>query len=437
MLTHRGFAILSTLPAYIFASWISNQPTFIVTGMLIMFIIIVDAFIFKLNLEKLAWINVERIINQNYVETGDEVLIRLKITNALNSHIGPITVDEVISDTLKIVRWTTNNVVIIPPKDGVQLEYVIKVLGVGRHKIYGTKITYFDALNLFVSNIVISNESYITAGPQLSLIMLSVEPYINKYFYEGFSRSISGSSKEFAEIRQYLPGDDYKSLAWKIISKHPDFLVVKEYMREEHINVKIILDASEQMLGGYEGKRKIDIAIYSIISLCYMASKLKDDIDLLVYPQFIRRIFSHRDRNQFQNVINFLSTILPEGSRDLIKLNNYLKDIIRRGELIFLITDTDIIATHLIELVNNIRALKGIPIIALLDTSKFSYPSNIDTTKIIAYDILIMNYNTSLSSLIKSLKSSNVTYNLCDINNCTTWLLSQYIKFRTLKGVAL
>lgn len=437
MLTHRGFAILLTLPAYIFASWISNQPTFIVTGMLIMFIIIVDAFVFKLNLEKLAWINVERIINQNYVETGNEILIRLKITNALNSHIGPITIDEVISDTLKIVRWNTNNIVIIPPKDNVQLEYVVKILGVGKHKIYGTKITYFDALNLFVSNIVISNESYITAGPQLSLIMLSVEPYINKYFYEGFSKSISGSSKEFAEIRQYLPGDDYKSLAWKIISKHPDFLVVKEYMREEHINVKIILDASEQMSGGYEGKRKIDTAIYSIISLCYMASKLKDDIDLLVYPQFIRRIFSHRDRNQFQNVINFLSTISPEGSRDLIKLNNYLKNIIRRGELIFLITDTDIIATHLIELVNNIRALKGVPIIALLDTSKFSHPSNIDTTKIIAYDVLIMNYNTSLSSLIKSLKSSNVTYNLCDINNCTTWLLSQYIKFRTLKGVAL
>jgi len=437
MLTQRGFAILSALPAYIFASWISNQPTFIVTGMLIVFIIIIDALIFKLNLEKFAWINVERIIDQNYIETGNEILIRLKITNTLNSFIGPFTIDEMISDTLKIVRWSTNNVVIIPPKGNVQLEYVIKILGVGKHKIYGTRITYFDTLNLFVSSIVINNESYITARPQLSLIMPSVEPYINKYFYEGFSKSISGSSKEFAEIRQYLPGDDYKSLAWKIISKHPDFLVVKEYMREEHINVKIILDASEHMSRGYEGKRKIDTAIYAIISLCYMASKLKDDIDLLIYPQFTRRIFSHRDRNQFQNVINFLSTISPEGPRDLIKLNNYLKDIIQRGELIFLITDTDIIAAHLIELVNNIRILKGTPIIALLDTSKFLYPSNIDTTKMIAYNILIMNYNTSLLSLIKSLKSNNITYNLCDINNCSTWLLSQYIKFRTLKGVAL
>jgi|GEM_PF-2290345 len=437
MLTKRGFAILSTLPSYIFASWISNQPTFIVAGMLIMFIIIVDAIIFKLNMEKLAWINVERIINQDYIEAGNEILIRLKITNTLNSFIGPLTIDEVISDTLKIIKWNTNNVVVIQPKDSIQLEYKIKVLGIGKHKIYGTKITYFDALNLFISSIIISNESYITARPQLSLIMLSVEPYIDKYFYEGFSKSISGSSKEFAEIRQYLPGDDYKSLAWKIISKHPDSLVVKEYMREEHINIKIVLDASEHMSKGYEGKRKIDTAIYSVISLCYMASKLKDDIDLLIYPQLIRRTFSHRDKNQFQNVINFLSTISPEGSRDLIKLNNYLKNIVQRGELIFLITDSDVTITNLIELVNNIRILRGIPIIALLDTSKFLYPSNIDTTKIIAYNILTMNYNASLLSLIKSLKSNNIIYNLCDTNNCAPWLLLQYIKFRTLKGVAL
>ncbi len=437
MLTKRGFSILSILPVYIFASWISNQPAFIVSGMLIMFIIIVDAFMFKFNLEKLAWINVNRIIDQSYIETGDEVHVSLKIINTLNSTIGPLIIDEIVSDSLKIIKWITSNSIIIQPKASIQLEYIMKVVGSGKHKIYSTKITYFDTLGLFVDSLSLNNESYVMARPRLSLIMLSVEPYINRYFYEGFSKSISGSSKEFAEIRQYLPGDDYKSLAWKIISKHPDFLVVKEYTREEHMNIKIILDASEHMSRGSNGKRKIDTAIHSVISLCYMASKLKDDVDLIIYPQLTRRTFSHRDRSQFQNIINFLSTISPEGTRDLIKLNNYIKSIVERGELVFLITDSDVSITHLVEFINNVRVLKGVPIIALLDTSKFLRPLNMDTTKMIAYDMLTTTYNSSLISLMRLLRFSNVAYNLCGADNCTSWLVSQYVKFRILKGVAL
>ncbi|MGC9164879.1 MAG: DUF58 domain-containing protein [Thermoprotei archaeon] len=438
MLTKRGFSVLSVLPAYVFVSWISNQSIFIVSGMLIMFIIIIDSVIFKLNFEKIAWVNIERIVSQNYVEVGNELLVQLKINNILNTSLGPLIIEEIIADSLKIVKWNDENTITIPPKGTIQLEYVIQVLGLGKHKIYGTKITINDTLGLFTANVLVKNESYIITRPNLSLVALSIEPYINEYSYSGLSKAISGLSKEFAEIRQYLPGDDYKSLAWKIISKRPDHsLLVKEYIREEHINIKIILDASEHMAKGLSGKRKIDVAISSIIALCYMASKLKDNIDILVYPHFIRRVFTHRDKNQFQNIINFLSTIMPEGERDLIKLSNYLKNALQRGELVFIITDTDVVPMHLLTLINNIRIFKGTPIITLLNTSKFLYPSAMDTTKLIAYNILTTVYNSSLTELSKLLKSNNVIHNLCDTDNCSQWLLTQYVKFRTLKGVTL
>ncbi|MEM3832176.1 MAG: DUF58 domain-containing protein [Thermoprotei archaeon] len=438
MLTKRGFSILSMLPVYVFISWVSNQPIFIVSGMLIMFIIIVDSVIFKLNFEKIAWINIERIVAQNYVEVGSELLAQLKIINILNTSLGPLTIEEITSDSLKIVKWNDKNTVIIPPKGTILLEYVIKVLGLGKHKIYGTKITINDTLGLFTASVIVKNESYIMTRPNLSLVMLSIEPFINEYSYSGLSKAISGLSKEFAEIRQYLPGDDYKSLAWKIISKRPDYsLLVKEYVREEHINIKIVLDASNHMAKGLPGKRKIDVMILSTIALCYMVSKLKDNVDILVYPHFIRRVFTHRDKNQFQNIVNFLSTIMPEGERDLIKLNNYLRNVIRRGELVFIITDSDVVPLHLLTLINNIRIFKGTPIIALLNTSKFLYPPVMDTTKLIAYNILTTAYNSSLTGLNRSLKSNNIIHNLCGMDDCAQWLLTQYVKFRTLKGVAL
>ena len=55
-----------------------------------------------------------------------------------------------------------------------------------------------------------------------------------------------GSSIEFAQHRQYAPGDELRRLDWRVFARS-DRLVVKEYVEETSLSLNLLLDASESM----------------------------------------------------------------------------------------------------------------------------------------------------------------------------------------------
>src|SRR5271155_4010195 len=63
-----------------------------------------------------------------------------------------------------------------------------------------------------------------------------------------------GFSVEFAEHREYVPGDDPKHIDWKVYGRSDRFYI-KEYEEETNLTATILLDASESMkFRGPEGK---------------------------------------------------------------------------------------------------------------------------------------------------------------------------------------
>jgi uncharacterized protein (DUF58 family) len=55
-----------------------------------------------------------------------------------------------------------------------------------------------------------------------------------------------GSSVEFQQHREYVPGDELKNVDWKVFAKS-DRLVVKEFVEETNLALHLLLDASESM----------------------------------------------------------------------------------------------------------------------------------------------------------------------------------------------
>src|SRR5215468_6073769 len=82
-----------------------------------------------------------------------------------------------------------------------------------------------------------------------------VEGYVSgvhKSPYKGFS-------VEFAEHREYTPGDDLRYLDWKVFGK-TDRYYIKQYEEETNLVCHLVLDTSESMDFGTEGVRKFDYA---------------------------------------------------------------------------------------------------------------------------------------------------------------------------------
>ena len=112
----------------------------------------------------------------------------------------------------------------------------------------------------------------------------------------GMHRSpYQGISVEFAQHRQYVPGDDIRHVDWKVFAK-TDKVYLKQYMEETNLHLICVVDASESM--GYssigEGETtwsKYDHATAIAASLSYLAIQQQDSVGLAIFDNDLRRYF--------------------------------------------------------------------------------------------------------------------------------------------------
>src|SRR5215475_11394482 len=116
--------------------------------------------------------------------------------------------------------------------------------------------------------------------------------------YAGLHKSPhKGFSIEFAEHREYVPGDEIKHLDWTVLAR-TDRYYVKQYEQETNLRATICVDASASMgygassvaVGG--GKRtgvsKFEYACVLAASLAYLLAQQQDVVGLTVFDQAVR-----------------------------------------------------------------------------------------------------------------------------------------------------
>jgi len=96
-----------------------------------------------------------------------------------------------------------------------------------------------------------------------------------------------GSSVEFAEHKEYSPGDEVRHIDWKAYGKL-DRYYVKQFEQEAQLTANLLLDASGSMAFEGGGLRKLDYASYLVASLAYLLIRQRDRVGLSVFgnPKF-------------------------------------------------------------------------------------------------------------------------------------------------------
>jgi uncharacterized protein (DUF58 family) len=91
-----------------------------------------------------------------------------------------------------------------------------------------------------------------------------------------------GLSLDFAEHRQYMPGDDIRRIDWRLYAR-TDRYFVKEFEADTNANVLVILDVSKSMDYGYKGISKLDYGRYLAASLLYFSNQQRDRVGLATF----------------------------------------------------------------------------------------------------------------------------------------------------------
>jgi len=103
----------------------------------------------------------------------------------------------------------------------------------------------------------------------------------------GLHRSpFKGFSVEFAEYRQYIPGDDLSTIDWKVYARS-DRHYVKKFEEETNLDCHVLLDVSGSMAYGSRGVTKCEYATCLAASLGYLMNRQRDAVGLAAFDERI------------------------------------------------------------------------------------------------------------------------------------------------------
>lgn len=142
----------------------------------------------------------------------------------------------------------------------------------------------------------------------------------------------TGSSAEFSDYREYIPGDDIRRLDWNAYARF-DKLFLKLFMEEQESAVTVLLDASASMAAKWEAARSAAEAVG------YLALTGGDRLSVHVLKNG-RALRSPQlaGRAAFPRLTGFLDTCAPDGTEGTLTEAVKRTEGLRKG-LCFLITD--------------------------------------------------------------------------------------------------
>jgi uncharacterized protein (DUF58 family) len=115
-----------------------------------------------------------------------------------------------------------------------------------------------------------------------------------------------GHSYEFEQIKNYVPGDDYRSINWKASSRRGS-LMVNQYEDERSQQVYCVVDKSRVMKMPFEGLSLMDYAINTTLAISNIILKKQDKAGLLTFSDVIgATLRADRDTSQLNKILEAL-----------------------------------------------------------------------------------------------------------------------------------
>jgi uncharacterized protein (DUF58 family) len=146
-----------------------------------------------------------------------------------------------------------------------------------------------------------------------------------------------GSSVEFAEYRNYVPGDDIRRLDWRVFGR-TDRFYLKEYEAETNLRCYFVIDCSGSMAFGET--RKIDYARRLAGTLAYITIHQGDAVGLVCSGQKASiEIPARRNPAHLKLIMETLEKSDAGGPTSLISTLHDLAEKVRRRALVIVISD--------------------------------------------------------------------------------------------------
>jgi uncharacterized protein (DUF58 family) len=262
-------------------------------------------------------------------------------------------------------------------------------------------------------------------------------------FLQGLHRSPHlGMSLDFAEHREYMPGDDIRRIDWRLFAR-TDRFYIKLFEAETSANFMVVLDISKSMSFGSHSLTKLDYARYLGASLSYFSQKQRDRVGLATFDHEIVEYVPPSTRH-LQLVLHTLARAEPGRPGTLRDPLMRLGENLHHRGIILLLSDFYEEPQSVIDSVRHLRA-RGNDVIVfhILDPAEleFTYDSaasfrDLESTTMIPIvpDDLAVEYRKLIGEHTEELDrlftGAQIDYTVIDTSKPLDYALFRYLSCR-------
>ncbi len=265
-------------------------------------------------------------------------------------------------------------------------------------------------------------------------------------FLSGLHRSpYKGFSVEFAEYRQYLPGDDLSTIDWKVYARS-DRHYVKKYEEETNLECHLLLDVSASM--GYRGAAPMSKLEYGSVlaaSLAFLMNRQRDATGLIAFDERIAfRMPAGARPGHLHALLLALERLQPGTRSDVGRPLHQLAEALVKRSLVVLISD---LLDDPEPVIKGLRHLKfrgtDVVVFQLLDPNELTFPfrgasrfTDLESTDEVTADPASVRtaYLRELASLTlrydRELRGSGIDYVQLDTSQPLDFALLTYLSAR-------
>ncbi|WP_428934707.1 DUF58 domain-containing protein [Streptomyces sp. ACT015] len=121
-----------------------------------------------------------------------------------------------------------------------------------------------------------------------------------------------GEGTEFDSLREYVPGDDTRSIDWRATARHST-VAVRTWRPERDRHILVVLDTGRTSAGRVGDIPRLDASMDAALLLAALASRAGDRVDLLAHDRRVRALVQGRTaRDVLPSLVTAMATLEPE-----------------------------------------------------------------------------------------------------------------------------
>lgn len=175
---------------------------------------------------------------------------------------------------------------------------------------------------------------------KVKLLEIRTRKLVNNLFAGEYHTVFKGQGMTFADFREYVPGDDVRTISWALTARAGK-PYIKKFDEERELTLMLAVDISASSEFGSGQYFKGEVMVHLAALLAFAAVKNKDQVGLVLFSDQIEHyVPPGKGRGHVHRILRDLYYFQPKSKRTKISaVANYLQGVLKKRATVFLISD--------------------------------------------------------------------------------------------------